>query len=143
MRILLGLLAVFIGLPLAVACYLIMSPIWRGNERLAALQARVYAHPRPPQTQVDPPGEDDATVGKLGDASGDYCEYLVKMTISTALPAEKILAHYSKARIPGVNKKDLARVSVQLEGSIAGTDRQRAIIEVRDVEGSDWDFRCT
>lgn len=143
MRILWGCLAAAILVPLAALFFLVMNPVWRDDARLDALRERVYAYSRPPQTEVDFPGESDAILEKNARGSGDYCAYRVRMTMRTPLTADEIRAYYRKAEIPGADEKGAAQISLWFEDPVDGAPERRAIVEVSDTHDSDWEIRCT
>jgi hypothetical protein len=123
--------------PLVGLFLLYKMPMWRDDARLDDFHERVLAHPLPPHTRSQ--RDSVATVDKISDGSGDYCEYKVRLELRTGLSQKELRAYYTKAAIAGVNEK--AQVFYRVSDDTG--DSRTVTVEFGDISPSDWDFRCT
>ncbi|RVX46045.1 hypothetical protein EDD27_8887 [Nonomuraea polychroma] len=131
MRILVGCLAAVVIVPLAGLLLLFLWPIWEGNGRLDEFHARVTAYPLPPKAQL----RDSDTAISRAPTNGNYCEWLVRLTLQTDLSPAAVQHYYGKAAIVGVN--DAAQVAARpgASGSV--------VVELSDLAENPMDIRCT
>ncbi|MFD1538136.1 hypothetical protein [Nonomuraea guangzhouensis] len=132
MRILMGCLTAVVLIPLAGALWLFVPPIWEENARLDKFQGRVSAYPLPPRTQVS---DSDAAIDRAPDANGDYCEYMVRLTLQTELSLADIRDYYNKADIAGVSNPAQIYAESPAGGSV--------VVEFSDIDSNPLDLRCT
>ncbi|RJL36241.1 hypothetical protein D5H75_04155 [Bailinhaonella thermotolerans] len=133
-----ALLAPVIGLAL-----LVMIPIWVDDARLDALAERAAAHPLPPRThRADADVQRSVTLR----GNGNHCDYLVRLALSSTLPAAEIARYYENARIEGVDD-DRADTAVYFHESPTPAKRpptapRSFILEVSDSTDAGLDLRC-
>ncbi|GAA2645679.1 hypothetical protein [Nonomuraea recticatena] len=131
MRILTGCLTVAVLVPLAGVLFLFVPPIWEENARLDEFHNRVSAYPLPPRTQVS---DSDTAIGRAP-TNGDYCEYIVRLTLQTELSPADIQGYYGKAAIVGVSSPAHISAESPASGSV--------VVEFSDIDSNPWDLRCT
>lgn len=130
MRILMGCLTAAVLVPLAGVLFLFVPPIWAENARLDEFHSRVSAHPLPPRTQVS---GSDAEIDRAA-TNGDYCEYVVRLTLRTELSPADVRGYYGKAAIAGVSNPAQISAESPASGSV--------VVEFSDIDSNPWDLRC-
>ena len=126
-----GCLTAVVLVPLAGALWLFVPPIWEENARLDEFHNRVSAYPLPPKTQVSDSGAD---ISRAANTNGDYCEYMVRLTLQTELSPADIQGYYSKAAVAGVSNPAQISAESPASGSV--------VVEFSDIDSNPLDLRC-
>lgn len=75
--------------------------------------------------------------------NGDYCLYLVRQKMATALSRDEILSFYEDAVIPGINEGGFVNnIEVIFPDNQTHDDKLIYFIEVEDMTERYFDFGC-
>ncbi|WP_157249611.1 hypothetical protein [Nonomuraea typhae] len=112
-----------------------LSPMWINDMRLDGLVDRVRSYPLPPGTEPN-----IAIQGKVGLQVGDsnHCDYVVRLSLRTTLPAAALIKYYETTTIRGVN-------GAPLSGEVyfaQGKGPRPVIVEFLELHDAGLDLRC-
>ncbi len=128
---------------LCVAAFIVVTYIPQNitvNHNLSKLTSRLESYPLPANSEII---DVENSLSKNG-GNGDYCIYLVRLTISTTSDSETIRAFYQDATIPSLYYGDDSPLSIWLDIPPDQTTngQMEYTIEINDMTETVFDLGC-